>query len=230
MTERRKIMRIIASSQASKTTVRWRQIETSYFRARMLFVLALVLFMAGVVQAQAPERFTMTSNDLPFYARIERGLILTDGEWAAIAYYRPPECIRSDFNLLDFFDAPAAFGCNAAEPYLDGFGIFMNGPFEGPIQSRLQTVPGRIMPVWFVKWSELEAAIADDELYIGELAALPSLLRGGATFYSETLHPLQVAQQPKITIVAFGYLEDGREFVYEASGTRTLRHVRIVFD
>lgn len=197
----------------------------------MLFVLALVLFMAGGVQAQAAERLPMTSNDLPFYARIERIGAITDGEWVAIAFYRPPECIRSDFNLLDFFDIPAAYGCNAAEPYLDGFGIFKNGPLEGPIQSRLQTVPGRIMPVWFVTWSELEAAIADDALYIGELAALPSLLRGGATFYSETLHPLNAAQAGNINIVASGSLEDGREFVYEATATARagLRHVRIVF-
>jgi hypothetical protein len=183
-----------------------------------------------VAHAQHPQRFEQTSNDLPFYARMERGLINNDGEWAAIPFYRPPECTRGDFNLLDFFDAPAAFGCNAAEPYLSGFGIFPNGPFAAPIQSRLQTVPGRIMPVWFVRWPELEAAIADDNLTISELAALPSLLRGGATFYSETLHPLQVAQQPRLTTVAFGYLEDGRAFVYQQTGNDNMLHVRIVFN
>jgi hypothetical protein len=141
------------------------------------------------MQAQATERFEMTSNDLPFYARIERGLIHNDGEWAAIAFNRPPECVRSDFNLLNFLDAPAAFGCNAAEPYLSGFGVFQNGPFEAPIQSKLQIVPGRTMPVWFVSWLELEAVIADDNLTISELAALPWQLRGRASFYTETLHP-----------------------------------------
>lgn len=208
--------------------------KTSHPGASVLFALALVLAMSAAVQAQppteAPPRFEQTSNDLPFYARIERGRIPTDGEWAAVAFYRPPECVRSDFNLLDFFDAPAAFGCNAAGPYLYGFGIFMNGPFEAPIQSRLQTVPGRIMPVWFVKWSELEEAIADDKLTIGELAAMPSLLLGGATFFNETLHPLGVAQQPRIAIVSFGYLDDGREFVYRATGSDNMLHVRIVFN
>ena len=97
-----------------------------------LFALALVLPFTGVPQAQAAERFEQTSNDLPFYALIERGLVHNDGEGAAIAFFRPPECIRSDFNLLDFFDAPAAFGCNATEPYLSGFRISQNGPFEPP--------------------------------------------------------------------------------------------------
>lgn len=199
------------------------------FAFKMLFALALVLAMAGVVQAA--ERVPQTSNDLPFYARFERGLIHTDGEWAAIAFYRPPSCVRSDFNLLDFFDAPAAFGCNAPNPYLAGFGIFKGGPFDPPIQSMLQLAPGQTMPVWFVRWSELEAAIADDVLTISELEALPSLLEGGATFYTETLHPVQAAQQTMTSIVALGYLEDGRTFTYQATETHgTLRHVEIDFN
>ena len=195
---------------------------------RLFFGLALVLTTAGVVQAA--ERFLQTSNDVPFYARFERGLIHTDGEWAAIAFYRPPECVRTDFNLLDLFDVPAAFGCNAAEPYLAGFGIFNNGPFEAPIQSRLQSVRGQTMPVWFVRWSELEAAIADGVLTIDDLAALPSLLMGEAAFYTETLHPLGAATQTMTSIDAWGYLEDGRKFTYQATETHSmLRQVKIVF-
>jgi len=222
-------MRIIALNQTSKPGVRRLHNESMFFRARMLSALALVLAVAGVVKAA--ERIPQTSNDLPFYARFERGLIHTDGEWAAIAFYRPPSCVPDDFNLLDFFDAPAAFGCNAPEPYLDGFGIFRGGPFDPPIQSRLQLVRGRTMPVWFVRWSELAAAIDDDVLTIGELEALPSLLQGGATFYAETLHPLEAAQETMTEIVAFGFLPDGRTFTYQATETHSaLRHVEIDFD
>jgi hypothetical protein len=196
--------------------------------AKLLFALALVLTVSATARA---DRIPQTSNDVPFYARFERGLIHTDGEWAAIAFYRPPACIRSDFNLLDFFDAPAAFGCNASEPYLIGFGIFQGGPFDPPIQSRLQSNPGQIMPVWFVSWSELSAAIADDALTIGELEALPSLEKGGATFYTETLHPFQAAKQTMTSIVAMGFLEDGRAFNYRATETHgTLRNVEISFN
>lgn len=60
----------------------------SYFGA--LFALALVLPFTGVPQAQAAERFEQTSNDLPFYALIERGLVHNDGEWAAIAFFGHP--------------------------------------------------------------------------------------------------------------------------------------------
>ncbi len=195
---------------------------------KMLFTLALA--MAGVVQGA--ERNSQTSNDVPFYARLERGLIHTDGEWAAIAFYRPPSCVRVDFNLLDFFDAPAAFGCNATpEPYLVGFGIYRGGPFDPPIQSRLQLVRGQTMPVWFVKWSDLEDAIADNNLTIGELEGLGSLLKGEAAFYTETLHPSQAAQQTMTDIVAFGYLDDGGTFIYQATETHgTLRHVKIDFN
>jgi hypothetical protein len=193
--------------------------------------------------AQAAVRVALTSADMPFYARFERDLIHTDGEWAAVAFYRPPACVPADFNLLDFFDAPAAFGCNAPVPYLIGFAVFKNvppgvPPLESgltPIQSETKLAPGQSMPVWFVRWSELEAAIEDDHLTIGELEALPSRLKGQAAFYTETLHPLsgpggQGAQQTMTSIVASGILEDGRKFTYMATETHnTLRDVKIEF-
>lgn len=221
-------MKVIALKQTNKTGPRRLHTKTIFFSAKMLFALALVLAVAGGVQAA--QRISQTSNDLPFYARFESGLIHTDGEWAAIAFYRPPTCVRSDFNMLDFFDG-AAFGCNATpEPFLTGFGIFRDGPFAPPIQSRLELTPGQTMPVWFVRWSELDAAIVDGSLTIGELAALPSLLVGEATFYSETLHPLQSAKQTMTNIVAFGDLEDERTFTYLATETHSrLRHVEIEF-
>ncbi len=197
-----------------------------YLRGLGCILGLFLLAVPGVVQAA--DRVPETSNDLPFYARLERGLIHTDGKWAAIAFYRPPDCIRGDFNLLDFFDVPAAFGCNAPEPYLSGFLIVKDT--ELFIQSRLQLVPGRIMPVWFVSWPELESAINDDDLTIGELKAMPSLLQGWSTFYTETLHPLGMAQQTKSELVALGYLEDGRKFSYQVSETHSeLRHVKIEF-
>jgi hypothetical protein len=177
--------------------------------------------------AQANVRLESTGG--PFYARIGQGEIYHDGEWAAIAFYRDPDCVPVDFNLLDFVNL-AALDCDA---YVAGFEIWKNGPWAGdsaPIQSRLNNTGA--MPIWFVSWTDLQAAIADGVLTIGELAALPSRVIGTATLYCETLHPSGMAQQTMITIVASGFLADGRKFTYQATGTKEenrLNHVKIEF-
>ena len=67
--------------------------------------------------AQANVRLEATGG--PFYARVESGLIHNNGEWAAIAFYRPPGCVPHDFNLLDLFN-PAAVDCPS---FVAGFEI-----------------------------------------------------------------------------------------------------------
>lgn len=182
--------------------------------------------------AHANVRLEATGG--PFYARIESGLIHNDGEWAAIAFYRSPDCVPHDFNLLDFFN-PAAMDCPS---FVAGFEIWKNGPSAGdeaPIQSRLNNTGP--MPIFFVSWTELQIAISDGVLTIVELKGLPSLQIGAATFYTETLHPSngpgggQGAQQTMTSIVASGFLQDGRAFTYQATETKnTLRHVKIEFE
>jgi len=163
----------------------------------------------------------------PFYARIERGLIHHDAEWAAILFYRLPECVPGDFDLLDLFDVPRAFEC----PFLaEGFEIWENGPAvdPAPIQSRLTGVGA--VPVWFAKWSEVDAEAADGVLTMDALLGLPSLVRGIATFLQETLHPSQPGRQTMITVVATGVLDDGRAFRYHATEAGdAIRTVEIVF-
>jgi hypothetical protein len=201
-----------------------------------LKLLVTIAMLGSAGMAQAAARVAQTSADLPFYARIAQGEIYHDGEWAAIAFYRPPGCIREDFNLLDFLDIPEVFGCNSAEPYVIGFAVLKN---DVPIQSRLQLNPNlqRLkpkdqMPIWFVSWTELQTAIEDDFLTIQELFDMDSLLIGTAKSYTETLHPFGFAQQTMISIVASGILEDGRKFSYQATGTKEdnrLNHVKIEF-
>ena len=58
------------------------------------------------------------------------------------------------------------------------------------------------------------------------------MLNGTAKSYTETLHPFGVAQQTMISIVASGFLNDGRKFTYQATGTKEenrLNHVKIEF-
>ena len=59
----------------------------------------------------------------PFYARIDdvAHFVFHDGEWAAILFYRDPSCIPANFNLLQFFDPPAAFGC---APITQGYSLW----------------------------------------------------------------------------------------------------------
>jgi hypothetical protein len=55
---------------------------------------------------------------------------------------------------------------------------------------------------------------ADGILSMRELEAMPSLLKGSASFYEETLHPSKM-----MTLKAKGNLEDGRTFNVEATNT-----------
>ena len=199
-----------------------------------LLVLLAALGSMGIAQANVRTIMDPT-KDVPYYARIAHEEIYHDSEWAAVAFYRDPDCLlQTGFNLLDFFDVPAAFNCPC---YVAGFLIWKNGPPPidlAPVQMKLQPAPGQTVPVWFVRWSELESAIADDILTIEELAGLPSLLRGEADFFTETLHPLGgEAQQTMISLVASGLLENGHKFSFQATATKEnnrLNHVKIQFE
>jgi hypothetical protein len=67
------------------------------------------------VAALAANERVIVAGDLnggPFYARLERGLVPATDEWAAIAFYRKPACVRPNFNVLKLFDfasIPAIF-------------------------------------------------------------------------------------------------------------------------
>jgi hypothetical protein len=159
---------------------------------------------------------------LPFYARLERTFQpIRSDEWAAIVFYRQPSCVPSGFNLLDFLDIPRVFGCPLT---VDGFQIWKD-PFPAlPIQVNIAGLGA--VPIWFVSWVELQAAMADDLVTIGELQGLNSLVVGSANSYRELLHPGE-----ELVLAARGVLEDGRQFSieYTYAGGAT-RHARIVFD
>lgn len=199
---------------------------------RFLPVLALLLLLVPSVFA---TEVIDSDGQVPFYARVHRGEIINDGEWAVIAFYRLPSCIPEDFNLLDFFDfpdatGPGAFGCNP--PTTDTLEFWRNGPGIdfAPVRARFRGLGA--VPVWFVSLPEIEAAVADDVLTIGELEALPSLQKGSAHYYKEFLRPSgSPAQRPSGTwYVARGELEnDGPEFRVRVSLTEGVGSVRIRF-
>jgi hypothetical protein len=73
------------------------------------------------------------------------------------------------------------------------------------------------VPVWFIAQAEIEAAMADGVVTIGELAESPSLLKGEAASYTELLHPSQSNEQSLIQFRAEGILGDGRSFMVDVS-------------
>lgn len=128
---------------------------------------------------------------------------LHDGEWVAIPFWRSPELIPEDFNLIDTFDANAI-----------GLPLLVEGFLRlgdtGPPSWEARGLGA--VPFWFVHLSELEAAAADGELTIGELSALDSLVTGSAGFYQEQNHIFGIHPVSHYTLVSSGMLHDGRSF------------------
>jgi hypothetical protein len=214
---------------------------------RMRKSMALIALTAGVVSLEtsshAAIRVSIPSQDPgpPFYASIARppgGQIFQDGEWAAIPFLRDTTCAaynttsNSSPNLLDGFD-PGAHDCKLA---VHGFAIYNSGLDPVPVYAWL--MGDGAVPIWFVRWSELRAAIPDDELTVGELESLPSLLIGSASFF-EYVNQIGVLRPQgegngKIEIASSGTLNDGRAFQFSVremgvDQISTLRHVRIEF-
>lgn len=207
---------------------RGRQLPTLkvFLQATLLVTLAI---LAAAPSADGQVRRLVPDDSLggPYYARIERGGVLEADGWVAIAFYRDPACVRTDFNLLNFFDIaniPAIFFCPLT---VHGFEIWSDPEVDlAPRQSKLRG--NGAVPIWFVSATDFHAALPG--ITLTELLAMPSLIQAVATQFEETLHPLEGAQQNSLQIVAGGDLPDGRTFQFvavEAGGE--LRHVRIEF-
>jgi hypothetical protein len=188
------------------------------------------LIGAGSAGAQIRLQVPDDSPGPPIYARVERPFVYHTAEWAAIVFYRSPDCVPGGFNLLDLFDL-GAFDCPLT---VSGFELWGNEPGIDAAP-RLEVTSGDSVPVWFVPWPDLQAAIADDVLTLSELDSL-SPLKGVATF-REVLSPFVGpgetggAQVTHLAITAAGVLSDGRSFQYEytdAFADPEKGHVRIV--
>jgi hypothetical protein len=173
------------------------------------------------------------SPGIPIYAQTDRAFPFHTDQWAAIVFYRAPECVPANFNLLDLYDIPAVFACPLT---VSGFELREKGqPVE--VTPRQAVSSGSAVPVWFVAWDALQAAIADDVLTMSELEALGPL-KGVANTFHEVRHPVAPpgttggAKIPHLSIVASGFLTDGsgRSFQYEVASVEygKVKHVRIV--
>ncbi|MFW6202082.1 MAG: hypothetical protein ACOC8B_05860 [Gemmatimonadota bacterium] len=147
----------------------------------------------------------------PFYARVTTIMnqIFQDGEYVAIPFYRRPDCVPAGFDLLQAFDppgpdGPGAFGCP----------LTVEGRFLIEFDAPPGTFPVRVVtsgptPIWFVPWSDFQAATADGDLTMAELLAMEPL-RGRADEFHEMLAPR--LEEHHVVIASRGGLEDGRGF------------------
>ena len=153
----------------------------------------------------------------PFYARTDdvTHFVFHDGEWAAIVFYRDPGCIPENFNLIQFFDPPAAFACQLTT---QGYSLWQGEALSGA--PKIAKTSGDAVPVWFVPVEAVNQVTQDGDLTIDELEGLEGLLVGYADKYDETLQPHSLPPEmgggghpnPKLVLDAHGQLEDGREF------------------
>lgn len=168
---------------------------------------------AGMVRVTFPD----PDPGIPLYARVGPPLnqFFHDGTWLAIPFYRDPARIPGSFNLLDYFDfpGPGGPGAFAAPLTLSGFYMIENGAPLGTFPKVVVSSGSRV-PIWFVRWSDWQAAAADGTVTMPELAALP-LRRGTATQFQETLRPRQ--DEHLVVINARGTLEDGRSFDFHVT-------------
>ena len=127
-----------------------------------------------------------------------------------IVFIRSPDCVPSGFNLLDWFDRPAAFDCQLMVEGDEWWHSLSEPP---PFQMRERGLGA--VPVYFVRLSELEAAMANDVLTLPELRTLPSLMIGKATYLLQVIHNTnQPTSHGHETMVSRGTLGDGRKFEF----------------
>lgn len=190
------------------------------------------LVATSTTQAHGLVRKEIPAEDPgpPFYARVTRILdqFFHDDGWLAIPFYRPPECVPGDFDLLGLFDFPGPGGPGAfACPLLfDGF--LLTEPDAPPGRfPRHVVLEGSGTPVWFVPWGEFLEAANDGAVTVGELEALDPLI-GTTRRYHEMLKPRE--GDHLIVIDAAGELDDGRDFSLHVTHIEDrTRSVRIQF-
>ncbi len=194
--------------------------------AMVLSVFAVSAPAQAQIQLRVPDDIQP-----PVYAAVNRGFLPHTDEWAVVVFYRSPECIPDDFNLLDFLDfSGLPILCDL---HIEGrtTWVTLNDPYPA---AQFFRGTGAV-PIWFVRWPELQGAVADDVLTIGELAALPSLTVGSASFFLESVRNDTRGQRGgNEALVASGTLTDGRTFFFEMTekfrdGVHLYPHITVQF-
>jgi hypothetical protein len=200
-------------------------------RALAALLVGLTTLVAGPM-AQATTRVEVPEvNTPPFYARLSGGggvgpfgplpeqEYFRNDEWAAIVFYRDPETVPKDFNLLQFFDFRIITGEVVSRLTIDGFEIWQAFPPtpespSAPIAAKWNGLGA--VPIWFVPWPELEQAVTEGRLTTTDVSSMQPK-KGSASFYTEHLYPPESFEVPGIVIDARGYLDDGTGFQFNTA-------------
>ncbi|MCG7856393.1 hypothetical protein MD537_05420 [Flavihumibacter sediminis] len=219
------ILLVIGITACSRTADPGNEINSS---VSGLQVKTLQKEMVLAAHQQGNIRISFPSQDpgIPLYVRAEPSLnqyFVKDG-WLVMPFYRNPDCIRPDFNLLSYFDVPAAFGC---ELKVEGSYIIESGAPLGtfPIISQSR---GTAVPFWFVQWDDFAALAADGVVTIADVESL-NPVKGLADNFVEMLKPR--FENHQVVINASGSLEDGRTFMFHVNhlGNQT-QSIRLEFN
>lgn len=184
--------------------------------------IAALLFLGGagmgIDVVQVPEEL-----GVPFYTS---GYEDPDSGWAATIFYRPPEWVPDDFNLLEQSLHPI-FNIDPDCPlFVEGFGLREKGAVVPRLQM-LRKVEGAQMPVYFCHLEDLYPALADGHITVGDLEAMDSLLVGWVDSYSELIQPADASGQFQIEVRASGVLEGGGRFSVHCTANATVYNVAI---
>jgi hypothetical protein len=106
---------------------------------------------------------------IPIYGRV--GPILNQffiaGDHLVIPFYRNPVCIPDSFNLLNYYDPPAAFGC---ELMVQGSFVIEKDAEEGQFPIMAYT-SGTEVPVWIVDWAGFQSLMEEGTVTIVDLVS-----------------------------------------------------------
>ena len=191
-------------------------------------VVGLTALMAGPI-AQAATRVEVPEDNQPiFYALTistpiepigQHEEIHHNDEWAAIPFYRDPESVPEDFNLLEFFRLPpinGGSGFPADRRRCRVLGRVPPTPESKQAPTSLKYNGLGAVPIWFVSWPELQQAVADGQLTVPDLSSMQPR-KGTASFYTENLYPAESADVPGYIAFASGFLEDGTGFKFHSA-------------
>jgi hypothetical protein len=162
-----------------------------------------------------PENMVISFPDedpgIPIYARV--GPILNQffvtGNQLVIPFYRNPECIPDSFNLLNYYDPPAAFGC---ELMVQGRFVIEKDAEEGQFPIMAHTT-GSEVPIWIVDWTGFQSLRANGAVTIVNLEEL-NPIKATALQFNEYLSPR--INEHQVIIEAKGIVEStDQKFLFQ---------------
>jgi hypothetical protein len=180
--------------------------------------------------ARGYTRVTFPDPDpgIPAYARVTSvaSQFYHDEGWLAIPFFRDPDCVPDDFDLLRLFDfpgpnGPGSFACPLRH---SGHYLVEDGAQPGTFP-RLYVSHGDNVPFWFVRWSDFQKAMARGSVTLPQVRAM-NPRKGVATDFRETVHPR--LDEHLVITDARGRLEDGTFFEFHVThvGDQT-REIRL---